>query len=72
MNSIRSRVGVTVMNRILYAIGGFNGRDRLRTVEVFDSEQNKWNEVEFEIINKDMLQVLGKLLRTCCNSFHLL
>ncbi|VDO72409.1 unnamed protein product, partial [Onchocerca flexuosa] len=42
MNSIRSRIGVAVMNRMLYAIGGFNGHDRLRTVEVFDPDQNKW------------------------------
>lgn len=46
MNSIRSRVGVAVMNRQLYAIGGFNGHDRLRTVEVFDPETSKWREVE--------------------------
>lgn len=45
MNSIRSRVGVAVMNRQLYAIGGFNGHDRLKTVEVFDHESNKWREV---------------------------
>ncbi|VDM96613.1 unnamed protein product [Thelazia callipaeda] len=51
MNSIRSRVGVAVMNRMLYAIGGFNGHDRLRTVEVFDPDQNKWMEV-CSLINK--------------------
>ncbi|VDK84207.1 unnamed protein product [Litomosoides sigmodontis] len=51
MNSIRSRVGVAVMNRMLYAIGGFNGHDRLRTVEVFDLDENKWTEVS-PLINK--------------------
>ncbi|VDK73427.1 unnamed protein product [Onchocerca ochengi] len=51
MNSIRSRIGVAVMNRMLYAIGGFNGHDRLRTVEVFDPDQNKWTEVS-SLINK--------------------
>lgn len=45
MNSIRSRVGVAVMNRILYAIGGFNGQERLRTVELFDPEKKQWKEV---------------------------
>lgn len=45
MNSIRSRVGVAVMNRQLYAIGGFDGHDRLRTVEVYDPEFNKWRQV---------------------------
>jgi kelch-like protein 18 len=45
MSTLRSRVGVTVMNGLLYAIGGFNGYERLRTVEVFDTEQRKWKEV---------------------------
>ncbi|EJW79909.1 kelch domain-containing protein family protein, partial [Wuchereria bancrofti] len=51
MNSIRSRVGVAVLNRMLYAIGGFNGHDRLRTVEIFDPDQDKWTEVS-SLINK--------------------
>ncbi|VDN51006.1 unnamed protein product [Dracunculus medinensis] len=51
MNSIRSRVGVAVMNRILYAIGGFNGQERLRTVELFDPEKKQWKEV-CPLINK--------------------
>ena len=30
----RSRVGVAVMQNRLYAIGGYNGQERLNTVEV--------------------------------------
>lgn len=45
MNSIRSRVGVAVMNRQLYAIGGFDGHDRLRTVEVYDPDWLRWRQV---------------------------
>lgn len=45
MTTLRSRVGVSVMHRKLYAIGGFNGHERLRTVEVFEPEQKKWREI---------------------------
>ena len=45
MGTVRSRVGVAVMQRKLYAIGGFNGIDRLRTVEVFDAQKSTWSEV---------------------------
>ncbi len=45
MTTLRSRVGVAVMHRKLYAIGGFNGHERLRTVEVFEPEQKKWREI---------------------------
>ena len=33
------------MNQLLYAIGGFNGYERLRTVEVFDTEVRRWREI---------------------------
>jgi kelch-like protein 18 len=45
MSTLRSRVGVAVMNGLLYAIGGFNGHERLRTVEVFNPETRQWREV---------------------------
>ncbi|MCL4149480.1 UNVERIFIED_CONTAM: hypothetical protein GTU68_014660, partial [Idotea baltica] len=45
MSMLRSRVGVVVMNKKLYAIGGYNGLDRLATVEVFDSLSKTWNKV---------------------------
>ncbi|XP_037945290.1 kelch-like protein 18 [Teleopsis dalmanni] len=44
MSMMRSRVGVAVMNRKLYAFGGFNGTERLSTVEVYDPVKNKWAE----------------------------
>ena len=34
---LRSRVGVAVMKSRLYAIGGYNGTERLNTVEEFDA-----------------------------------
>ena len=42
---LRSRVGVAVMKNRLYAIGGYNGTERLNTVEVFDSESKRWSRV---------------------------
>lgn len=41
----RSRVGVAVMRNRLYAIGGYNGTDRLNTVEVFDAQTKRWSKV---------------------------
>ena len=33
------------MQNRLYAIGGYNGQERLNTVEVFDAESKKWSKV---------------------------
>lgn len=43
MTMLRSRVGVAVMRNRLYAIGGYNGIERLATVEVFDSFKKSWS-----------------------------
>ena len=45
MSMLRSRVGVAVMKNKLFAIGGYNGSDRLDTVEVFDAETKRWSRV---------------------------
>lgn len=45
MGSTRSRVGVAVLSRRLYVLGGYNGYERLRTVEVFDARTSTWTEV---------------------------
>ena len=42
---LRSRVGVAVMQNRLYAIGGYNGQERLNTVEVFDAVTKRWSKV---------------------------
>ena len=44
---LRSRVGVAVMQNRLYAIGGYNGQERLNTVEVFDAKTGRWSKVSF-------------------------
>ena len=45
MSMLRSRVGVVVMKKKLYAIGGYDGIDRLATVEVFDPASKCWSKV---------------------------
>lgn len=45
MSMMRSRVGVAVMDGKLYAIGGYNGIDRLNMVEVYDSKMKYWKRV---------------------------
>ncbi|CAC42351.2 BTB domain-containing protein [Caenorhabditis elegans] len=42
MVTLRTRVGVAVNQRQVYAIGGFNGQDRLDLVEKFDYDTLKW------------------------------
>lgn len=42
MHSRRLGVGVAVVNRLLYAIGGFDGKDRLASMECYHPENNAW------------------------------
>lgn len=42
MSYKRLGVGVAVVNRLLYAIGGFDGNTRLNTVECYHPENNSW------------------------------
>lgn len=44
-NSMATRrigVGVAVVNRLLYAVGGFDGANRLRSVECYTPESDEW------------------------------
>jgi kelch-like protein 18 len=43
MTTLRSRVGVAVVDRKLYAFGGYDGSSRLCTVECFDPEKDEWS-----------------------------
>lgn len=45
MVTSRSRVGVAMVNGLLYAIGGFDGQSRLSTVEVYNPEADTWTKV---------------------------
>lgn len=42
MHAKRLGVGVAVINRLLYAIGGFDGRERLASMECYHPENNAW------------------------------
>lgn len=45
MSTARSRVGVAVVHGLLYAIGGYDGQSRLKTVEVYNPETDTWTKV---------------------------
>lgn len=42
MHHKRLGVGIAVLNRLLYAIGGFDGRERLKSLECYHPENNEW------------------------------
>lgn len=38
----RIGVGVAVINRLLYAVGGYDGANRLSSCECYNPERNEW------------------------------
>lgn len=52
MSMLRSRVGVAVMNNKLYAVGGYNGSERLSTAEVFNPAERVWSRVSSMHFNR--------------------
>lgn len=42
MHYRRLGVGIAVVDRLMYAIGGFDGKDRLQTCECYHPENNEW------------------------------
>ena len=42
MNSRRIGVGLACVNRLLYAVGGFDGTQRLNSMERYDPEKDEW------------------------------
>ncbi|XP_071824910.1 kelch-like protein 18 [Apostichopus japonicus] len=67
MTTPRSRVGVTVLNGKLYAVGGYDGISRLNTVEVFDPIANEWWDVKAMNHKRSALGVtaLGSRVYAC-------
>lgn len=43
MATKRIGVGVGIVNRLMYAVGGFDGANRLRSVECYDPEKDEWH-----------------------------
>lgn len=41
----RIGVGVAVLNRLLYAVGGFDGTNRLNSAECYYPERNEWRTI---------------------------
>ena len=42
MHTKRIGVGCAVVNRLLYAVGGYDGNNRLDSVECFHPENDEW------------------------------
>jgi len=42
MATCRIGIGLAVVNRLLYVIGGYDGESRLSTVECYHPENNEW------------------------------
>lgn len=42
MHRARLGLGITSLNRLLYAVGGFDGAERLRCVECYDPDTDQW------------------------------
>ncbi|CAH3183560.1 unnamed protein product [Porites evermanni] len=45
MSTLRTRVGVAVLDNKLYALGGFDGHKRLSTVECYDPQLKSWKAI---------------------------
>ena len=43
MATCRIGVGLAVVNRLLYVVGGYDGESRLSTVECYHPENNEWH-----------------------------
>lgn len=52
MNSPRAWAAVVVFKDSIFAIGGFDGANRLNTVEMYDSSKDIWMNVEGLKINR--------------------
>lgn len=46
MKNKRLGVGLAVVNRILYAIGGYDGEKRLNSCECYHPENDEWNYIK--------------------------
>lgn len=46
MEQPRLGVGVAVINRLLYAVGGYDGTTRLSSVECYNPDKDCWNLVK--------------------------
>lgn len=45
MRTKRIGVGVAALNRLLYAVGGYDGSNRLQSAECYDPEINAWSPI---------------------------
>ena len=62
MATKRLGVGVAVVNRLLYAVGGFDGVNRLRSMECYHPENDEWQFLASMISTRSGA---GECLRVC-------
>lgn len=49
MNDARSGVSLVSYNGVLYALGGFDGFERLPTCEQYNPSQGRWQQISYMI-----------------------
>lgn len=52
MNTPRAWPGVAVFDGRVYVIGGFDGSSRLRSVEVYDFDSDRWTFISNMIVSR--------------------
>lgn len=63
MNLPRIGLGCAVVNRLLYAVGGYDGQSRLNQVECYNPEQNRWSFVaSMKESRSGIVNIFGKHL----------
>lgn len=65
------RAGLAVLNDKVYAVGGFNGNLRVRTVDVYDPAKDSWSTcTSMEARRSTLGEIISfhKLTARLCNS----
>ena len=82
MATPRIGVGVATVNRLLYAVGGYDGTNRLSSVECYTPEEDKWKFIasmnvsrsgagRYSAIQTDLCQSLSIwLIFICCSAIY--
>lgn len=66
MHYKRLGVGIAVVNRLLYAIGGFDGTERLKSIECYHPENNAWTLIPSMIVGRSGAGIVVYLLTFIC------
>lgn len=70
MKTKRIGVGVASLNRLLYAVGGYDGSNRLRSAECYDPEVNEWSPIPPMNTTRSGAGNLHKNKKNCNSRLH--